>query len=80
MRLFVPFYHWGHQSTGLSAGRCSDGPRLPQFLLEATNIGMSSGTLEVYSISSVGAIGMGTQNTLGEGQYSPQLGSSGLSL
>ena len=26
------FLLWGHQSTGLSAGRCSDGPRLPLFV------------------------------------------------
>ena len=42
---------------------------------EATTIGMASGTLEVYPISSIVAIGMGTQNSFGEGKYSPQLGS-----
>ena len=47
---------------------------------EATTIGMAPGTLEVYPISSVLAIGMGTQNSLGEGMYSPQLDSRGLSL
>ena len=47
---------------------------------EATTIGMASGTLEIYPISSVVAIGMGIQNSLGEGKYSPQLGSRGLSM
>ena len=47
---------------------------------EATNIGMSSGPLEVYPISRVVAFGMGTQNSLGEGKYSPQVGFMGLSL
>ena len=40
---------------------------------EATNIGMASGILEVYPISRVVAIGMGTQNSLGEGKYNPHL-------
>ena len=71
--LFVPFYLWGHQSTGLSAGRCSDGPRLPLLSWEATNIGMASGTLEVYPISRVVAIGMGTYNSLGEGNHIRQV-------
>ena len=31
--LFVSFYLWGHQSTGLSAGRCSDELRLPLFVM-----------------------------------------------
>ena len=70
---FAPFYLWGHLSTGLSSGRCSDGLRLPLFVLEATTIGMASGTLEVYPISRVVAIGMGTHNSLGEGKYSPQV-------
>ena len=68
--LFVPFYLWGHQSVGLSAGRFSDGPRMPLFSLEATTIGMASGTLEAYPISRVVAIGMGTYNSLGEGKHS----------
>ena len=71
--LFVPFYLRGHQSKGLSAGRCSDGPRLPMFVLEATSIGMASGILEVYSLSRVVAIGMGTYNSLGEGKHSRQV-------
>ena len=56
--LFTPYYLWGHQSTGLSAGRCSDGFRLPCLSWEATTIGMASGILEVYLISRVVAIGM----------------------
>ena len=71
--LFVPFYLWGHQSTGLSAGRCSDCPRLPLFVLGSTNIGMSSGTLEVYPLTMVVAIGMGTYNSLGESRHSRQV-------
>ena len=47
---------------------------------EATTIGTASGTLEVYPISRVVAIGMVTQNSFGEGKYSPQVGSRGLSL
>ena len=39
---------------------------------EATTIGMASGTLEVYSISRVVAIGMGTYNSRGEGKHSRQ--------
>ena len=73
MGLFVPFYLWGHQSTGLSAGRRSDGPRLPRLSWEATNTGMVSGTLEVYPLSRVVAIGMGTYNSLGEGKHSRQV-------
>ena len=34
---------------------------------------MASGTLEVYPLSSVVAIGMGTYNSLGEGKYSRQV-------
>ena len=55
---------------GLSAGRRPDGPRLPQFVLRSTNIGMASGTLEVYPISRVVAIGMGTYISFGEGKHS----------
>ena len=69
----VPFYLWGHQSTGLSAGRCSEWPRLLLLAWEATNIGMASGTLEVYPISRVVAIVMGTYNSLGEGKHSRQV-------
>ena len=47
---------------------------------EATTIGMASGTLEVYRISSVVAIGMGTHNSLGEGKHSRQVGSRGQSM
>ena len=46
---------------------------LPLFVLEATTIGMASGTLEVYPISRVVAIGMGTYNSLGEGKHSRQV-------
>ena len=67
------FYLWGHQSTGLSAGRCSDVPRLPQFVLGSTNIGMASGTLEVDPIGGVVAIGMGIYNSFGEGKQSHQV-------
>ena len=31
--LFVPFYLWEHQFTGLSAGRITDGLRLLMFVL-----------------------------------------------
>ena len=40
------------------------GPNCPCLSWEATNIVMASGTLEVYPISTVVAIGMGTQNSL----------------
>ena len=80
MGLFVPFYLWGHQSTGLSGGRCSDGPRLALLSWEATNIGMASGTLEFYPISRVVAIGMGTHNSLGQDKHSRQVWLRGLSL
>ena len=68
--LVVPFYLLGHQSMDLSAGRCSDWPRWPHLSWEATNIGLASGTFEVYPISRVVAIGMGTYNSLGEGKHS----------
>ena len=55
---------------GLSADRCSDGPRMPHLFWEATYIVMASGTLEVYPLSKVVAIGMGTYNSLGEGKHS----------
>ena len=48
------------------------GPDCPCLSLEATNIGMASGTLEVYTLSRVVAIGMGRYNTLGEGNHSRQ--------
>ena len=56
------------------------GPDCPCLFWEGTNIGMASGTLEFYPISRVVAIGMVTQNSLGEGKYSPQVGSRVLSL
>ena len=40
---------------------------------EATSIVMASGTLEVYLLSRVVAIGMGTYNSLGEGKHSRQV-------
>ena len=46
------------------------GPDCPCLSWEATNIGMASGTLEVYPISWVVAIGMSTYNSLGEGKHS----------
>ena len=62
---------------GLNAGRCSDGLRLPLFVLGSHNIGMASGTLEVSPINRVVAIGMGTHNSLGEGKHSRQVGLQG---
>ena len=53
------------------------GPDCPCLSWEATNIGMASGTLEVYPISSVVAIGMGTYNSLGEGKHSLQVRTQG---
>ena len=78
--LFVPFYLWGYQSTSLSAGRFSDGLRLLQFVLGSRQYWDGLRDLGDLTISSVVAFGMGTQNSLGEGKYSPQLGSRGLSL
>ena len=49
------------------------GPDCPCLSWEATNIGRASGTLEVYHISRVEAIGMGTYNSLGEGKLSRQV-------
>ena len=46
------------------------GPDCPCLSREATNIGIASGTLEVYPIRRVVAIGMGTYNSLGEGKPS----------
>ena len=43
------------------------------FVLGSQNIGMASGTLEVYPISSVVAIGLATHNSLGEGKHSRQV-------
>ena len=40
---------------------------------EATNIGMASGTLLVYPISRVVAIGVVTYNSLGEGKHRRQV-------
>ena len=53
---------------------------LPLFVLEATTIGMASGTLEVYPISRVVAIGMGTHNPLERASTVVRFGSRGLSL
>ena len=49
------------------------GQECPCFSWEAINIGVASGTLEVYPISRVAAIGMGTDNSLGEGKHSRQV-------
>ena len=49
------------------------GPDGPCLSWEATNIGMASGTLEVYPIRRVVAIGVGTYNSLGEGKHSRQV-------
>ena len=45
----------------------------PCLYWEATNIGMASGTLEVYPNNRVVAIGMGTHNSLGEGKHCRQV-------
>ena len=37
-------------------------------------MGMASGTLEVYPLIRIVAIGMGTHNSLGEGENSSQVG------
>ena len=58
---------------GLSAGRYSEGPIMPHLSGEGTNIAMASGILEVYPISRVLAVGMGTYNSLGEGKHSRQV-------
>ena len=49
------------------------GPDCPSLSWEATNIGMASGILEVYPLSRVVAIGMGSYNSLGEGKHSRQV-------
>ena len=49
------------------------GPDCLRLSWEATNIGMASGTLEVFPISRVVAIGMGTYNSLGEGKHRRQV-------
>ena len=46
------------------------GTDCPCLSWEATNIGMASGTLEVYPFSRVVAIGMGRYNSLGEVKHS----------
>ena len=53
------------------------GPDCPCLSWEATNIGMASGTLEVYPISRDVAIGVGTYNSLGEGKHRCQVGLQG---
>ena len=49
------------------------GPDCPYLSWEATNIGMVSGTLEVYTLRRGVAIGMGTYNSLGEGNHGRQV-------
>ena len=49
------------------------GPDCPCLSWEAPNIGIASGTLEVYPISRVVAIGMGTYYSIGEGKHSRQV-------
>ena len=56
------------------------GSDCPCLSWEATTIEMASGTLEVDPIRRVVAIAMGTQTSLGEGKYSPQVWLHGLSL
>ena len=46
------------------------GPDCPCLSWEAINIGKASGNLDVYPISRVVAIGVGTHNSLGEGKHS----------
>ena len=47
--------------------------QIAPFVLGSHNIGMASGTLEVYTLRRVVAIGMGTYNSLGEGNHSRQV-------
>ena len=47
--------------------------QIAPFVLGSRNIGMASGTLEVYTLRRVVAIGMGTYNSLGEGNHSRQV-------
>ena len=49
------------------------GPDCPCLSWKATNIAMASGTLEVYTLSRVVPIGMGTYKSLGEGKHSRQV-------
>ena len=49
------------------------GPDCPCLSWEARNIGMTSRTLEVYTLSRVVAIGMGRYNSLGKGNHSRQV-------
>ena len=48
-------------------------PILPLFGLGSHKFGMASGTLEVYPLCRVVAIGMGTYNSLGAGKHSRQV-------
>ena len=49
------------------------GADCPCLSWEAPNIGMASGTLEVYPMSRVVAIAVGTYNSLGVGKHSGQV-------
>ena len=49
------------------------GPDCPSLSWEARNIGVASGTLAVYPLRRVVAIGMGTYNSLGKGKHSIQV-------
>ena len=78
--MFVPFYLWGHQSTGLSAGRRSDGPRLPLFVLRSHKYWDGLRDLEVYPLSRVVAIGKVTYKSLERASTVVRFGSRGQSL
>ena len=56
------------------------GPDCPCLSWKATNIGMASGTFELYPISRVVAIGMGTHNYLERASTVVRFGSRRLSL
>ena len=77
---FLPFYLWRHQSTGLSAGRCSDGPRLPLFVLESHKYCDGLRDLEVYPISRVVALEWAHTISLERAKTVVRFGSRGLSL
>ena len=70
--LFVPFYLWAQQSMGLSAGRCSDVPRLPMLILGSHKYWDGLRDFGGLSYSCVVAIGVVTYNSLGVGKHSRQ--------
>ena len=71
------FLTLGTSVYGSEAVGAQMGPDCPCLSWEATNIWMASGTLEVYPLSRVVAIGMGTYNSLGEGKPSLHVGLQG---